>query len=227
MQALRDLKSTSPLVRRGQGASERLTTMLIALLLLTAQLLWPLTVLARPDAAQALTPIDHSELLVVTGGCLSNCSGDDGSADEEDNDPTKTGSAYWEYAYRSLISRPAVAGDLIWQRVNDTDGYWGPFEVSYVHREKFNWSVNASVPSSTVQAQLGAAYEVARTLTEQFTIPPRTYYKFFVAYPYERWRYYYRKYQDYSDGSRKVVDSGDATVYDQWTKTTLVQGSVY
>ncbi|MEX2534056.1 MAG: hypothetical protein WD273_00530 [Trueperaceae bacterium] len=203
--------------------------LLVSAFLLSSQLLWPLVALTQPISAPApaLELVGEAELASVFGGCLSGCSGDDGSSDDEEREPRKTGYPYWEYAYRALIARPSVAGDLIWHRVNSTNQDWGPFEVSYRHLESFNWSLSGSVPKSTVQAQLGGARETVRTLSERFTIPPRTYYKFFVAYPYERWRYYYRRYQDYSDNSRDVIASGTATVYDQWTKTTLVQGLAY
>lgn len=208
------------------------TALLVALLLLVSQLLWPLTSLAAPASDAALIPITGAELVTVLGGCWSDCDGDDGGSsgseeeEEEDAQPTKVGSPYWSYAYRTLIERPDVAGDLIWQRINSTDSPWGPFEVSYQYREKFNWSVGASVPRSIVSAQLGSSYETSRTETVSFTIPAKTYYKFFVAYPYERWRYYYKEYQDYSDGTRAVLDTGSATVYDLWTRTNLVQGLV-
>ena len=228
MQAKWTLNSASLIGNGRHGAPQAFSKLLVALLLLAAQLIWPLVALAWPATVPAFAPIEGAELVTVLGGWCTSCDDDDSSdEEEEDSEPTATGSAYWEYAHRSLISRPDVAGDLIWHRVNSTDSPWGPFEVTYQHKEKFNWSVSASVPRSIVSAQLGGAYEVLRTLTEQFTIPARTYYKFFVAYPYERWRYYYKKYQDYSDGSRTVLDSGSATVYDQWTKTNLVQGPVY
>lgn len=210
-------------VFRQRIAAARLTMVL----LLLAQLIWPLA-LADARSAAPLAPIAEAELALVTGGCFSSCSGGSTSSDDSSSSsPSKTGSPYWEYAYRSLISRPSVAGNLVWHRVNDTDQHWGPFDVTYRYQETFNWSLGGSVPQWFVQADIGAAYQKSRTLVERFTIPPRTYYKFFVAYPYERWRYYYRKYQDYTDNSRKVVASGDATVYDQWTKSTLVQGRVY
>lgn len=216
--------------RRGHGAPRRARVSVVALLLLVAQLIWPLAALARPAARPGLVPIAGAELLTVLGGCISNCDGDDDSSgsdeEQDDPDPTRVGYQYWEYDYRNLISRPDVAGDLVWHRINSSDSPWGPFEVSYQHRETFNWSVGASVPRSLVSAQLGSGYERVRTASVSFTIPAKTYYKLFVAYPYERWRYYYKEYQDYSDGSRKVVDSGSATVYDQWTKTNLVQGRV-
>jgi hypothetical protein len=201
------------------------------ILFLAAQLLWPLAAGRQAGPVPDFVPLGQAELAAVTGGCLSGCtsstSGSSSSGSTSSSSPTKTGSPYWEFAYRSLISRPQVAGNLIWYRVNDTEQSWGPFDVTYQYRETFDWSLGGSVPSSFVQAHIGGGYEVNRTLVERFTIPPRTYYKFFVAYPYERWRYYYRKYQDYSDNTRKVVSSGDATVYDQWTKSTLVEGRVY
>ena len=215
-----------------QSSSLR-SSLLVAVLLLVSQLLWPLAAFASASAQPTFTPLSASELGSVLGGCWSNCDGDDGGSsgsdeeEEDDPEPTKVGSPYWSYAYRSLIERPNVAGDLVWHRINSTDSPWGPFEVSYEHREKYNWSVGASVPRSIVSAQLGGAYETLRTESVSFTIPARTYYKFFVAYPYERWRYYYKEYQDYSDGTRQVLDSGSATVYDMWTKTNLVQGPVY
>jgi hypothetical protein len=212
--------------RRRQRGHDALAAVI---LFLAAQLLWPLAAGRPALPAAAFVPLAQAELTTVTGGCLSGCTSSSGSSSSgsTSSSPTKTGSPYWEFAYRSLISRPLVAGNLIWHRVNDTDQSWGPFDVTYHYRETFDWSLGGSVPSSFVQAHIGGEYEVNRTLVERFTIPPRTYYKFFVAYPYERWRYYYRKYQDYSDNTRKVVSSGDATVYDQWTKSTLVQGRVY
>ncbi|MEX2543386.1 MAG: hypothetical protein WD314_16390 [Trueperaceae bacterium] len=210
---------------RRRPAAER--AWLIAATVVVAQMLWPLTAGVHGYQAPAFTPIGEAELAAVTGGCLSGCSGSDDSSTSSSSSPSRTGSSYWEFAYRSLISRPAVAGNLIWHRVNDTDRYWGPFDVTYTYREAFDWSLGGSVPQWFVQAHVGGEYETSRKLVERFTIPPRTYYKFFVAYPYERWRYYYRKYQDYSDNTRRIVASGDATVYDQWTKSTLVQGRVY
>jgi hypothetical protein len=201
-------------------------SMLLAGALLAAQLLWPLAAAAPLARESLLEPLSAAEMEAVTGGCLYSCD-DEKEEESSSSSPYKTGSPYWEYAYRSLISRPSVAGDLIWHRVNDTDQNWGPFDVTYRYHRTFNWSLGGSVPKSFVEAHIGGAYETTKTLVERFTIPPRTYYKFFVAYPYERWRYYYRRYQDYSDDSRKVVASGDATVYDQWTKTTLVQGKLY
>ena len=223
MIASRKSSPTSP--RRRPAAS------LFAMLLLVAELIWPLGALAAPALQPELVPITGAELLSVLGGCWSNCDGEDDSSgsdeEEEDPEPTRVGSPYWSYAYRTLIERPQVAGDLVWHRLNSTDSPWGPFEVTYQHREKHNWSVGASVPRSIVSAQLGGEYETTRTASVSFTIPPMTYYKFFVAYPYERWRYYYKEYQDYSDGTRVVLDSGSATVYDLWTKTHLVDGPVY
>jgi hypothetical protein len=217
--------------RRGltrAGGSIRPGHLVVAALLLAAELLWPLGAFAHLATSPGPVPLAAAELQEVTGGCLYNCGGDDDSdSGSSSSSPSKTGSPYWEYAYRTLISRPSVAGDLIWHRVNDTDQYWGPFDVTYRYHRTFNWSLGGSVPRSFVQAHIGGAYETSKTLVERFTIPPRTYYKFFVAYPYERWRYYYRRYQDYSDDSRDVVGKGDATVYDQWTKTTLVQGRLY
>jgi hypothetical protein len=239
--------------RRRSAATGRVAA--ISALLVAAQLVWPLVAVAHGVGADpaasadrvptghqvagkgvwsgasralypgrpALVPLGPAELSSVTGGCWRACSGGGSSS----SSPSKTGSPYWEFAYRSLISRPAIAGDLIWHRVNDTDRYWGPFDVTYRYKETFNWSLGGSVPQSFVQGHIGGAYETSKTLVERFTIPPRTYYKFYVAYPYERWRYYYRKYQDYDDNTRDVVANGDATVYDQWTKSTLVQGRVY
>lgn len=203
------------------------TPLLVATLLLVGQLAWPLQMVVAGSQAAQFVPLSVGELSSITGGCTSDCDGDSGGGGGGGGrTPDEVGSPYWEFSHRSLISRPDVPDDLIWHRQNSTYREIGPYTVSYQSHNQFNWSIGGSVPSGVVRADLGSSYSRSYTETVSFTIPPRTYLKYYVAYPYERWRYYYKEWQDYDDNSRDQVGSGTATTYKKWTRTNLVSGSV-
>lgn len=229
--SIRTLPLSSLRPGRRPGSRPSTSVLLTALVLVLSQLLWPVTVSAASALAPELVPLSQSDLAAITGGCFSNCDGDsdsgDGGGGGGGRTPDEVGSPYWEYTSRTLISRVRPPGDLVWHKINSTYRDLGPFTVSYTHREAFNWSVGGGIPSGVVRANLGSSYDRTRTETASYTIPPRTAYKLFVAYPTERWRYYYSKYQDYDDNSRDKVGSGSATTNKQSTLTNVVDSPVY
>lgn len=226
--------------RRGETTGKRLgaertrrrrggwpTPLLVATLLLLGQLVWPLYAVATSSQGATFVPLTATELTSITGGCISDCDGDSGGGGGGGGrTPDEVGSPYWEYSHRTLISRPDIPFDLIWHRSNSTNREIGPYTISYQVRRQLHWSVGGSVPSGVVRADLGSSYDTSYTENVEFTLPPRSYLKYYIAYPYERWRYYYKKWQDYDDNSRDQIGSGTATTYKKWTRTNVDEGSL-
>ncbi len=173
-------------------------------------------------------PVSASELASLHGGtCGSSCdSGDSGGSSGSDRydgvDPI--GSAYWVEDRRVLRSSDRSAADLADYMANRSDT---PLEHTFVYRYRVTRNIGfsggyASYFSVKVGGEIDKTWERRATKT----LNPWQVGKIYTSQQTDRYTTYGKRYQDYDDGSRKVVDSDSGPFTRSWTRTSYVTYSL-
>lgn len=181
--------------------------LLAAAVLVIAQL--PLTALAGPLSG-GISEVSTELLLTVTGGACTSCHNDSHPPPNRPPDaPRPIGNTYWELTRTQQI-QTSHPGYHIGYSYRNNSAY--PFEVTYSvsQRQAFSWSITAGVPSSVVSATLGRSYDTTTTRTIYGVVGPRMRLIHYVSHPTDRYQHTYTRFQDWSDGSREVIDTGSA-----------------
>lgn len=188
--------------------------------------------LAAHAAAAAVPdrPLSASELTSVHGGtCGSSCdsggsddSGGSSGSDGDDADPV--GSAYWVEDRRVLRSSDRDPAELADYMANRSDS---PLEHTFVYRYRLTRNIGfsggyASYFSVKVGGEIDQTWERRATKV----LKPWQVGKIYTSQQTDRYRTYGKKYQDYDDGSRKVINSDAGPYTRSWTRTSYVTNSL-
>jgi len=203
------------------SASAVLAPLLLALALLA--LATHAAAAAAPDR-----PLTASELTSVHGGtCGSSCDSDDtggssGSDDSDDADPV--GTAYWVEDRRVLRSSDRDPAELADYMANRSDT---SLEHTFVYRYRLTRNIGfsggyASYFSIKVGGEIDQTWERRATKV----LKPWQVGKIYTSQQTDRYRTYGKKYQDYDDGSRKVINSDAGPYTRSWTRTSYVTYSL-
>lgn len=218
-------------IARGAAGLPRTLGALLALALLAATPAFAAAAGTRPAATGGApfgVPLHASELARVAGGTCTTCGGDGsgggGGGTGSSGAPVKVGDPYWS-TYRSATlstsSSPAT-----WERINN----WSPtssldasFTVTFRKVRDVQFSGGYA---NYVKVSIGG--EIDRTTSTQIgvVVPPMSYAKRYTRYVTERRQLYGRKYQDYSDGTRLVIDSSSGPYETVNTLTGVTTGSL-
>lgn len=167
------------------------------------------------------------DLARITGGFCTTCSSDGGSGGGgggggtgTSGSPTATGSPYWSTYRVSLNSSSTTPASLV-NQINNYSGQTvnGTFEYTRTVVRDVQFSGGYA---TFVKASVGGEVSSSTRTSVTYPIAPRTYGKLYVAYRTERRTYYGRQYQDFTDGTRTVVDSDSGP----FLSTTTVLGYV-
>ena len=178
---------------------------------------------AAPDR-----PLGSSELTAVHGGtCGSSCSSDDsggssGSDDGDDADPV--GTAYWVEDRRVRRSSDRDAAELADYMANRSDT---SLEHTFSYRYRLTRNIGfsggyASYFSIKVGGEIDQTWERRATKV----LKPWQVGKIYTSQQTDRYTTYGKKYQDYDDGSRKVINSDSGPYTRSWTRTSYVTYSL-
>lgn len=181
--------------------------LLVAAALISAQL--PLAALA--GAAPAGISVAGTELLLsVSGGGCTSCHNDSHPPPNRPPEaPRPVGNTYWELTRTQKVNTSHPGYQIVYSYRNVTP-HVRQVNFSMSERHAFNWSITAGVPSSVVTASLGRSYDTTTTRTVTGAVTPGMRYIHYLAHPTERYQHSFTRYQDWSDGSREVIDSGSA-----------------
>ncbi len=166
------------------------------------------------------------DLARITGGFCTTCSSDGGGGGGggggtgTSGSPTATGSPYWSTYRVSLNSSSTTPASLV-NQINNYSGQTvnGTFEYTRTVVRDVQFSGGYA---NFVKASVGGEVSSSTRTSVTYPIAPRTYGKLYVAYRTERRTYYGRQYQDFTDGTRTVVDSDSGP----FLSTTTVLGYV-
>lgn len=184
-------------------------------------------------AAAASTPdrpLGAGELTAVHGGtCGSSCdSGDDGGSSSgssgSDDGPDRVGTAYWVESRRVLRSSdrdPAELADYMANRSNS------PLEHTFVYRYRLTRHIGFSGGySSYFSVKVGGEIDQTWERRARKVLDPWEVGKIYTSQQTDRYTTYGKLYQDYDDGSRKVVDTDSGRYTRSWTRTSYVTYSL-
>lgn len=158
---------------------------------------------AAPDA-----PLSHAELVAVAGGgCGSSCDSGSGG-DDDDDDPDKVGRPYWVTSNVVVNSvDPGVARLIEYVSNYDDD----PLQFDFTYERRVVRSVGFTGGYADY-FEMSIGGEIDQTTTRRLgkTIGPWESLKVYSRFETTRKTVYGTRYQDYDDGSRRVVarDSG-------------------
>jgi hypothetical protein len=173
---------------------------LAATLLLLASSSLASSASAAPDRVLQLP-----ETLVAYGGTCSTCgsSSGGGGSDADDDDPNPSGSAYWVTTDQVLSSLDRGVAEIVHQHNN-----WDDRSLLHVYEIERRISRNVGFSggyANYFRASIGG--EVDRTTRHRMekTLDPWEGLKVYRRQETHRYTVYGTRYQDYDDGSRKVV----------------------
>lgn len=174
-------------------------------------------------------PLTASELTAVHGGtCGSSCdsgdSGGSGGSSGSDDDPDPVGSAYWVEARRVLRSSdrdPAELADYMANRSNS------PLEHTFVYRYRLTRHIGFSGGyASYFSVKVGGEIDQTWERRAKKVLDPWEVGKIYTSQQTDRYTTYGKRYQDYDDGSRKVITSTSGPYTRSWTRTSYVTYSL-
>lgn len=174
---------------------------------------------AQP-ALQSVTVADQA--LVYGGGCTSSCNDDEDDDDSSGggSSPYAVGSAYWSQTGSTLLSRDSTAA-----RLADEFNNWASYDVrrsfSYTHRLVRSVEFTGGW-ANYFSASIGGEVNRTTSRSTTYSVPPMTKAKLYTRDVTRRSVVEGTKYQDYSDGSRRVV----ATDSGPYARTRTVTGFV-
>lgn len=173
-------------------------------------------------------PLGVNELTAVHGGtCGSSCDsgdsgGSSGSDDGDDADPV--GTAYWVEDRRVRRSSDRDAAELADYMANRSDT---SLEHTFAYRYRLTRNIGfsggyASYFSIKVGGEIDQTWERRATKV----LKPWQVGKIYTSQQTDRYTTYGKKYQDYDDGSRKVINSDSGPYTRSWTRTSYVTYSL-
>lgn len=213
----------------------RTTTLarLVATLAVAAAVLAPSLIAgaaAGADPAPALSPLSlHEQLAVHGGGCISGCDdGDDtgggGSSGGSTSDPSPVGSAYWEQTGQTLLSR-GHSGAQLGSKFNNYSDQSVTKSFSYTRRTVRSVEFSGGW-ADAFTVKIGGELDESVTDSVTYSVPPWHTGKLYYKHWTERFTVYGTRYQDYSDGSREILDHDDGPYRSTYTETSYVTSSL-
>lgn len=171
-------------------------------------------------AGAVLMPVGPHDQLTLTGGSCSSCGQDDDKNDDDDR-VSKVGSPYWKTYKTSVISRTSTPAKLV-VKVNNYSPTMSITE-SYGYTYKSSLSVGFSGGyANYVKASVGGEYSQSRYEQTTIVVPPKTSAKAYIKYWTEQVMRYGQRLQDYSDGSRSVIETSSGPVKRTWTEKSFM-----
>jgi len=194
-----------------------------------APLLVLLAVLALAAHAAAAAapdrPLTVSEATAVHGGtCGSSCDSDDsddsGGSSGSDDGPDAVGSSYWVEDRRVLRSSDRDPAELTDYMANRSDS---PLEHTFVYRYRLTRSIGFSGGyASYFSVKVGGEVDKTWERRAKKILDPWEVGKIYTSQQTDRYTTYGKRYQDYDDGSRKLVASDSGPYTRSWTRTSYV-----
>lgn len=174
--------------------------------------------------AATLHQVSQHDQLTLAGGTCSSCD-DDADEDDDDEPATKVGRPYWTTYKSTVLSTTSTPARLVVKLNNYSPS--STLSESYSYTSKSSLDVGFSGGfANYVKAAIGGEYSQSKTVETRITVPPMTSIKVYVKYWTKRMKRYGRKFQDYSDGTRKVVDTSSGPVTRTWTEKSLVSSQL-
>lgn len=184
-----------------------------------AAVLTALTLAAAPSEPAALTPLPLAEQMSVSGGgCLTGCE------DEGSSSSGAVGSPYWQQTGRSLLSR-GHSGAELGSKFNNYSDQTVTKTFSYTRRVVRSVEFSGGW-ADAFTVKIGGEIDESTTDSVRYDIPPWHTGKLYYKHWTERYQVYGTKYQDYSDGSREVLDRDDGPYRTTFTETSYVTSSL-
>lgn len=161
----------------------------------------------------------HDAASTYGGTCGSSCDSG-GSDDDEPDDPNPLGASYWRTTDRILRSYDPGVADLIEHLANyDDRSLTYAFEIS----ERTVRSVGFSGGyADYFRLSIGGETDRTRTRRVEKVIDPYEGLKVYQRQETRRYTVYGTRYQDYDDGSRRVVGESSGPYTSSVTKTGYV-----
>jgi hypothetical protein len=190
----------SPRPTRWTRAWLPLTLLTTILLLLTS------ASLAAAASSAVDRPLAPAETLTLYGGTCSTCGssgGSDTGSDSGSDDPSPRGSSYWVTTDQVLSSLDRGVADIVHQHNNWDDQ---PLIHTYEIERRVSRSVGFSGGyADHFRASIGGEIDRTTRHRMQKTLDPWEGLKVYRRQETRRYTVYGTRYQDYDDGSRKVV----------------------
>ena len=169
-------------------------------------------------AAPAAEAVPVAELQRTFAGTCNTCGGSD---DSESSSPSRVGSSYWVETRRTLNSThigPAELVAMISNRSSSTMEHQVRLTEREVRRVEFSggWA-------NYFTASIGGEIDESTQRTYTMRIAPWHRGKVYTQQRTQRYTVYGTRYQDYSDGSRRAVESDSGPYRHGFTHVSFVE----